>query len=218
MRFYRSGYLALRKNHVVLLLILIAILGLANYLNTYSNQLSPIPNSTFLPTPRRTMEPTLPPSQPPSQQEVLEPSEPASPIVITSSFPVTSTQPVPNLKLSVYSLDPFTNQFQPLIAIDWSGEGPLLPGLSRNSSRVYFRNEGDTPVTLYLSTSGWIFKDLTGKVLAQDYKQYSSLSWDYDNSIIAVNETRPITFTLTTSTAIVDVARFLFEIVVTMSY
>ena len=124
------------------------------------------------------MEPTLPLSQPPNQQEPSESSEPTSPIVIIPSIPITSTQPVSNLKLSVYSVDPFTNQFQPLTGIDWSGEGPILPGQSRNSSRVYFRNEGDLPVTLYLSASGWIFEDSVGRVLAQDYQRYFSLSWD----------------------------------------
>ena len=212
---------------MVLLLILIVLLGLANYFGPYySNPLPTTPNSTFLPTPQRTIEPTLPSSQPPSQQEPSESSEPTSPIIITPStqsasaqpVPETSAQPVSNPKLSVYSLDPFTNQFQPLTGIDWSGEGPILPGQSRNSSRVYLRNEGDVPVTLYLSASGWIFEDSTGSILAQDYDQYFSLSWDYDNSAVAVNETKPVTFTLTISPAIVDVARFSFGIVVTLTY
>ena len=203
----------------MLLLILIVILGLANYFGPYySNPLPTIPNSTIPPTPRRTMEPTLPLSQPPNQQEPSESSEPTSPIVIIPSIPITSTQPVSNLKLSVYSVDPFTNQFQPLTGIDWSGEGPILPGQSRNSSRVYFRNEGYIPVTLYLSASGWIFEDSAGRVLAQDYNQYFSLGWDYDNSTVAVNETKPITFTLTISPVIVDVAWFSFDIVVILTY
>ena len=203
----------------MLLLILFVILGLANYFSTYyGNQLPTIPNSTFLPTPRRTIEPTLPPSQLPSQQEPSEPSEPTSPIIVTPSTPVTSTQPVSNPKLSAYSVDPFTNQSKPLTGIDWSSERPILPGQTRNSSQIYFKNEGDMPVTLYLSTSGWIFEDSAGRVLAQDYRQYFSLSWDYDNSTVAVNETKPVTFTLTISPAIVDVVKFSFEIVVTLTY
>ena len=185
----RNGTANFEKKPAAFLLILFVILGLANYFSTYyGNQLPTIPNSTFLPPPQQTIEPALPPSQLPSQQEPpksskptlpnqQEPSqssEPTSPIIVTPSTPVTSTQPnlTPNPKLSAYSVDPLTNRFQPLTAIDWSDEGPLLPGLSRNSSRVYFRNEGDMPVTLYLSTSGWIFEDSAGRVLPQDYNQY----------------------------------------------
>ena len=73
-------------------------------------------------------------------------------------------------------------------------------------------------VILFLSASGWIFEDSAGRVLAQDYHQYFSLGWDYDNSTVAMNETKPITFTLTVSPAIVDVARFSFDIVVTLTY
>ena len=74
------------------------------------------------------------------------------------------------------------------------------------------------PVTLYLSASGWIFEESAGRVLAQDYHQYFSLGWDYDNSTVAVNETKPITFKLTVSPAVVDVSRFSFDIVVTLTY
>ena len=217
----------------MLLLILFVILGLANYFSTYyGNQLPTIPNSTFLPPPQQTIEPALPPSQLPSQQEPPksskptlpnqmgppQSSEPTSPIIVTPSTPVTSTQPVSNPKLSAYSVDPFTNQSKPLTGIDWSSERPILPGQTRNSSQIYFKNEGDMPVTLYLSTSGWIFEDSAGRVLAQDYRQYFSLSWDYDNSTVAVNEMKPVTFTLTISPAVVDVVRFSFEIGVTLTY
>jgi hypothetical protein len=218
--------LALRKYRAWLLLSLVVILFVANYFDAYySSQLPPIPHSRFLTTPRRSMEPTLPSSQPPnqqeqppSQQEPLESSKPMSPIIIASSAPYTSAQPASNLKLSVYTLDPSTNQFQPLTAIDWSSEGPIIPGQSRNSSRMYFKNEGNVPVTLYLSTSEWLFEDSAGKVLAQEYNQYFSLGWDYDNSTVAVNEARPVTCTLTISSAVVDVVRFSFDIVVTLTY
>jgi hypothetical protein len=215
----------LKKNHaVMLLLILTVILILANFFYTYyDNQLPTIPDSTSFPAPRQTIEPTLPPSQPPpSQQEPSESSDnsdkPTSPIIITPSVPEPSTQPGPNLKISAYSLNPLTNQLQPLTGIDWSDEGPLLPGQSKNSSRVYFKNEGNVPVTLYQSTSGWSFEDYAGKVLAQNYNQYFSLGWDYDNATVAVNETKPVTFTLTISPAVVDVARFSFGIVVNLTY
>jgi hypothetical protein len=80
---------------------------------------------------------------------------------------------------------------------------------------VYFRNEGNVPISLYLSTSDWAFQDVAGKSLSQSYQQYFTLTWDYDNSKIAVNETRSIIFTLAISQNIIDVATFSFSIIVT---
>jgi hypothetical protein len=90
--------------------------------------------------------------------------------------------------------------------------------LSRNSSKVYLRNEGNVPITLFLSTSDWAFQDVTGKALTQNCQQYFTLTWNYDNSTIAMNETRPITFTLALSPNITNVAAFSFSLVVTTVY
>jgi hypothetical protein len=118
--------------------------------------------------------------------------------------------------VAVYIIAPFNNQIQPLTAIDWSADGPIMPGQTRNSSRVYFFNEGSAPITLYVSTSKWTFKDASGKSLDENYSRFFSLTWDYDNSTIAIGETRPVTFSLTVSARIIDVATFSFDIVVTL--
>ena len=48
------------------------------------------------------------------------------------------------------------------------------------------------------------------------YQRYFTLTWNYDNSTIAVNEVKPVIFTLSISSNITDVATFSFDIIVTM--
>ena len=130
-----------------------------------------------------------------------------------------SSQPFnPTLKLGVYKDYPYGNQVEALSAIDWSADGPIIPGEIRNSSTVYFRNEGDVAVRLYLSSESWSFGDYLNNTLAQDYRQYFSLSWDYDYSELGVNQVRPVIFSLAVSPLIVDVATFSFGMVVGLSY
>ena len=83
---------------------------------------------------------------------------------------------------------------------------------------MYLRNEGNVPVTLYFSSQAWSFGDYIGNTPAQDYQQYFSLTWDYDNSALQVNQVRPVIFTLTIRPDIVDVVTFSFDLVVTLSY
>ena len=127
-------------------------------------------------------------------------------------------QPASILKLGVYDGDPLGNQSQYLSAIDWSVGGPILPGQSRNSSVVYFRNEGNVPVTLYLASQTWAFKDYKDDNLSQDFQQYFSLTWDSEGTVLQVNQVRPVVFTLTVSSNITDVVSFSFDMVVTLSY
>jgi hypothetical protein len=83
---------------------------------------------------------------------------------------------------------------------------------------VYFVNEGSVPITMNVSTSKWAFEDVHGNSLneTENYSRYFSLTWDYDNSTIAVRETRPVTFSLTVSASIIDVATFSFDLIVTV--
>jgi hypothetical protein len=87
-----------------------------------------------------------------------------------------------------------------------------MPGQSVNSSRAYVRNEGTTPITLIFSASDWSFEDINSKLLPGNYSTYFALAWDYDNSSIAVNEIRPITFSLLISPSISEVATFYFNL------
>jgi hypothetical protein len=196
-----------KKDFVVVILLLVVVVGLAfnRYYPNQSNANPPQPGLTFIP--QSTLTP-LP--------EFDQPSD--SPITIQSSTPSDSGQPTSNLKLGIYVDDPSKSQPRTLQSIDWSADGPLEQGLSRNSSQVYFTNEGNVPITLFLSTSDWAFQDITGKALAQSCQQYFTLTWNYDNSTIAVGETKPITFTLAISPNMTNVASFSFSLVVTTVY
>jgi hypothetical protein len=68
---------------------------------------------------------------------------------------------------------------------------------------------------LYLSTSDWIFRDGVGSLLSQGHKQYFTVNWDYDNSVIFSGGIKPVTFTLAISPNLVDVSTFSCNIVVT---
>ena len=171
------------------------------------------------PTPGNTTEPTSSPDSLPIQQEPPASSGTGSNIIVELSPSGNSgQQPASVLKLVVYDGDPSGDQFKELSVIDWSVDGPIMAGQSRNSSRMYFRNEGNVPVTLYFSSQAWSFKDYRDNVLEPDYLQYFSLTWDYDGAVLIVNQVKPVIFTLTVRPDIVDVATFSFNLVVTLSY
>ena len=121
----------------------------------------------------------------------------------------------PSSDLSIYAGDPAKGSTQHLQSIDWSIGGPITPGQSRVSSTVYLRNEAATSLNVVLSTANWAFKTLAGTNLSSDYGKYFTLTWDYDNSTIAVNQVVPVVFTLVVASNIVDVATFSFDIIVT---
>ena len=144
-------------------------------------------------------------------------SKPSSFIELTSA-PSGNSQPVTVPIIGVYDGDPSSNTSQPLSGIDWSANGPMVPGQRVNSTRLYLRNEGTMPFTLVFSTLDWSFENADGKPLLADYSGYFALTWDYDNSSIAVNETRAITFSLMVSPDLTDVSRFSFNLVITTIY
>jgi len=121
-----------------------------------------------------------------------------------------------NPELGVYRYDPSKSPSQTLQVIDWTADGLLEPGQARNSPTIYFRNEGQMSRNLLLSTSNWIFKGMQNNSLSQEYQRYFTLTWNYDNSTIAVNEIKPVIFTLSVSSNITDVTNFSFDIIVTM--
>ena len=135
------------------------------------------------------------------------PPSPGSLVIINSS----------GLAMGVYGGNPVFGVPQPMGSIDWSVDGPIVPGQSRSSPVVYLRNEGSTPVSLYFSTSGWVFRDLEGNVLIGDYQQFFFVTWDYDYSSLTVGEVRPVVFTLTISPSVADVSTFSFDLVVTLT-
>ena len=141
-----------------------------------------------------------------------------SPVSVKYVTQANSSQSASDIKLGVYGNDPSRSQPQALQAIDWSAYGSLVPGQSGNSSKVYLRNEGNVPIGLALSAADWVFQNSVGSSLSQSYQQYFVLTWDYGNSEIGVNELRLVTFTLSISPRVVDVATFSFSLVVTATY
>ena len=121
----------------------------------------------------------------------------------------------PNPELSIYENDPTKEQPRHLQAIDWSTNGSIIPGQSRNSSTVYLRNEGSSPFNEALSTVNMSFKNLAGTSLSTHYQQYFTITWNCNNSTMAVNQTIPVIFTLAVALNITDVSTFSFDIIVT---
>jgi hypothetical protein len=85
--------------------------------------------------------------------------------------------------------------------IDW---GVLEPG-SSNSRACYIHNNGSSPSTLNMSTSGWY---------PPEARDYLTLSWDYGNQSIDVDEVVPVTFTLAVDASIEGITDFEFQIII----
>jgi len=154
----------------------------------------------------------------PNENVVSVPSAPPSfisPVPYFSPSPSPSPSPSSmNLSLGLYKNNPNNNQSEILLGIDWSS---MAPGEERNSSLIYFRNEGDLPFTMSFSTANWVFLDSSNNSLSQNYSSNFALRWNYDNSPLALNEVRPVVFTLAVSSNIKDVVDFSFDIVVTIT-
>jgi hypothetical protein len=101
-----------------------------------------------------------------------------------------------------------------LLDVDLSS---ITPGQERNSSVIYFRNEGDLPFTMSFSTANWVFLDSSNNNLSQNYSRYFTLRWNYDNYPLALNEVRPVVFTLAVSSNTKDVVDFSFDVVLTIT-
>jgi hypothetical protein len=119
-----------------------------------------------------------------------------------------------NLSLGIYKNNPNNNQKEILLDVDLSS---ITPGQERNSSVIYFKNEGDLPFTMSFSTANWLFLDSSNNNLSQNYSRYFTLRWNYDNSPLAVDEVRPVIFTLAVSSNTKDVVDFSFDVVLTIT-
>jgi hypothetical protein len=148
----------------------------------------------------------------PTPPATSQPTPGGSAVTVTPS--PSSTSPPPTLQLRLYRSYPTQTSQQVLNNIDWS---MIAPGQQRSSPTIYFKNEGTLPLTMSFSPSNWVFHDAAGNLLPQSYSQYFTLTWNYDNSAMKVNEVRPLVFTLAVSSNLTDVASFSFSLVVTMT-
>jgi hypothetical protein len=222
LRLFRKGGAQIQKfrympsNRDFLVVIMIIVIAVStHYVDDFmSGRMALTSQPTLQPYAAQPVE--VPPSPAlvvPTPPATPNPSPNGSPVTVTSA-PSSTSEPVSTLQLGLYRSYPTQVSRQVLDNIDWS---MIVPGQARNSSTIYFRNEGTVPLTMTFSPSNWVFHDAAGNLLSQSYSQYFTLTWDYDNSAIKVNEVRPLVFTLAVSSNLTDVASFSFNLVVTMT-
>ena len=90
---------------------------------------------------------------------------------------------------------------QAVYSIDW---GMVEPGSQKNTS-VYIRNEGNTNITLSLTTENWN---------PENASNYMTLTWDYDNRTLTPNQVIHVTLTLSIRDDVDGVESFSFTIVI----
>jgi len=90
---------------------------------------------------------------------------------------------------------------QAVYSIDW---GMVEPGSQKNTS-VYIRNEGNTNITLSLTTENWN---------PENASNYMTLTWDYDNRTLIPNQVIHVTLTLSIRDDVDGVESFSFTIVI----
>jgi hypothetical protein len=85
-------------------------------------------------------------------------------------------------------------------AIDW---GMLEPG-TQKSFTIYTRNEGNSPITMSMSTSNWN---------PSTASSYLTLTWNYNGQTINPGASVQVTLTLTVSASITGINSFSFDII-----
>ncbi len=89
-------------------------------------------------------------------------------------------------------------------SINW---GMLNPGSSKNET-IFIRNEGNTTVTLTMTTSNWN---------PPNASDYLTLNWNYNGQALEVGEVIQVTLTLSVSSSIDGITSFSFDITLTAS-
>jgi hypothetical protein len=117
---------------------------------------------------------------------------------VQTSRTVSNAGTVKTIGVGVYRDTACTNM---LSSVDW---GVLEPGSSENVS-CYIRNEGSSVSTLSMYTSNWNPSNASG---------YMSLSWDYGEQSIDVDEVVQVTFTLSVDAGIEGITSFSFDITI----
>jgi hypothetical protein len=87
------------------------------------------------------------------------------------------------------------------LSLNW---GTIAAGSSNNLT-VYVKNEGNSQVSLLLSTSDWT---------PSSASSYMYLNWNYTNQVLKTDEVIPIELTLTVSTAIDGITDFSIETII----
>lgn len=88
------------------------------------------------------------------------------------------------------------------LSLNW---GPIEPG-SNSTVMIYVRNEGDSTVSLWMTTSNWTPSVAIGNM---------TLIWTYSGRTLSAGEVIPIDLTLNVSPTISGITDFSFGIVIT---
>jgi hypothetical protein len=88
------------------------------------------------------------------------------------------------------------------LSFDWG----FVEAGSNNTLRVYIKNERNSAVSLWLSTSNWTPSASSG---------YMSLNWNYSGQVLSVNQVVPLEITLTVYPTITGITAFSFDTIIT---
>ena len=89
-------------------------------------------------------------------------------------------------------------------SLDW---GAIEAG-SNNTLTVFIKNEGNSPVSLWLETSNWAPSTAFG---------YMSLDWNYSGQVLRVDQVIPLELTLIVAPTISGITNFSFDTTITAS-
>jgi len=89
-------------------------------------------------------------------------------------------------------------------SIDWG----ILEAGSNVNKTVYIRNEGNAAATLSLTTSNWS---------PTNASNYLTLTWNYGDQTLTVNEAVQVKFTLSASSSVTGITNFSFDITIIAS-
>jgi uncharacterized membrane protein len=117
----------------------------------------------------------------------------------TTSTTISNTGTLKAVGVGVYFDAGMTNR---ATTVDW---GMLEPGTQKTVT-VYVRNEGNSPLTLTLSTSNWS---------PSTASSYLTVTWNYDGQAINAGANLKVVLTLTTSSSIIGVSNFNFNLIIT---
>lgn len=121
-------------------------------------------------------------------------------------FPTNGNINIIGIGVGVYLDDNCTNQ---VTSIDW---GTLTPGDSGQIS-LYVRNENTSLCSLLLNTTNWNQTNIDQS--QNNATDYLKLRWNYDDSPLAPNEIRNVTFFLDVNQTITGISNFSFDMVIT---
>ena len=114
-----------------------------------------------------------------------------------TSTTISSVGTLKAIGIKVYWDDSLTSEVN---AVDW---GTIEPGNQKNVT-VYVYNDGNTPITLNISTDNWI---------PSTASQYISLGWNYNGQELNAVAGMRVTLTLSVSADITGISDFSFDII-----